>query len=201
MLVVGLTGNYGMGKSTVLGMFRELGADTIDADEIVDGLLRDKSILEDIRRAFGDKVLLKDGQVDRAYLASLIFRDRRMRDTLEGLIHPLVFKKIEELLKDISDRDSGDKIVVIEIPLMFETGRAHRFDRTVTVYADEGTVLPRLREKGVSRGDAESRIRSQMTIDEKIRRSDFAIDNSGSPDETRLKVREIYDRLLLDLKR
>ncbi len=201
MLVVGLTGNYGMGKSTVLEMFRELGADTIDADEIVDGLLKDEHVLDNIRRAFGDNVFLKDGRLDRAYIASLIFSDKKMRDTLEGLIHPLVFDRIEHLLKKIREKETEEKVVVIEIPLMFETGRNGQFHKTVTVHADEGVALRRLKEKGVSPDDAQSRMRTQMTIDEKIRRSDFAIDNSGDRDETKSQVRKIYNRLLLDLRR
>jgi dephospho-CoA kinase len=201
MLAVGLTGNYGMGKSTVLDMFGVLGAVTIDADEIVDGLLKDESVLESVRKAFGDDVFLKDGCLDRMRIASVVFRDKKMRNTLEGIIHPLVFEKIDQFLKEIEKKETEDKILVIEIPRMFETGRIERFHRTITVHADEGVVLRRLKEIGVSRDDAAIRLNAQMAIEEKISRADFAIDNSGDPDETRAQVKDIYDRLLLEMRR
>jgi dephospho-CoA kinase len=196
MLIVGLTGNYGMGKSTVLKMFRGFGAVTIDADDIVDGLLRNGPVLEKIRRAFGDGVFSDDGRLDREKIAGLIFRDEKKRDVLEGILHPLVFEEIEEFLKRMEKAPGDEGVVVIEIPLMFEKGDIGRFHKTVTVHADESVVFQRLRKEGIERGMAEERLRAQMDIGEKIRRADFVIDNSGSPDETRTKVRDIYRKFL-----
>lgn len=201
MLVVGLTGNYGMGKSTVLEMFRKMGAATIDSDEIVDGLLSEEVVLSSIRTAFGDGVFLKDGALNRTLVASLIFKDKKMRESLEGIIHPLVFEKIEQSLKRIREKEAGDKVVIIEIPLLFEAGRLRGFDRTITVHADRATVLRRLQKKGIGTDDAEARLGSQMAIEEKMDRADFAIDNNGGPGETEIRVRQIYDRLLAESRR
>ncbi len=200
-MVVGLTGNYGMGKSTVLDMFERLGAVTVSADNIVDGLLGDKSVLRNIRKAFGDEVFMDDGRLDRERVASLVFKDENMRRTLETLIHPLVFERIRELIDGIEKERSDGKVVVVEIPLMFETGRLKRFDRTITVYTDRATLLGRLKKKGVSGSDAELRLKAQMSIEEKVRRSDFSIDNSGPRNETENKVRKIYEILLVEAGR
>ncbi len=196
MLVAGLSGNYGMGKSTVLQIFGELGAVTLDVDEVVDRLLLSKSVLDRIRRTLGDGVFYGDGQLDRTKVAVMIFGDTQKRNTLEGILHPLVFEEIAEFIKVAANADTGDGVAVIEIPLMFEKEQAGRFHKTITVCADEETVFRRLREKGIEREDAEARLRAQLDIGEKVRRSDFVIDNSGPINETRAKVMDIYRKLL-----
>ena len=196
MLVAGLTGNYGMGKSTVLKIFGELGAVTLDVDEVVDRLLRSRSVLERIRGTLGSGVFYEDGQLDRTKVAVMIFGDAQKRNALEGILHPLVFEEIEEFLRVAANANTGDGVAVIEIPLMFEKEQAGRFHKTITVYADEETVFRRLREKGVERDDAETRLKAQLDIGEKVRRSDFVIDNSGPINETRTKVVNIYLKLL-----
>ncbi len=196
MIIVGLTGNYGMGKSTVLRMFRELGALTMDADQIVDALLKEEPVLAKIKEAFGEQVFTVSGSLDRARLASIVFKDADMRKLLEGIIHPLVFERIEQFLSKVDKKGPVNKVVVIEIPLMFESGRLDRFHKTITVYAERDVALRRLADKGVGREEAESRLATQMNIDEKIRRSDFVVDNSGGPEKTRAQVNDIYQRLL-----
>lgn len=200
MLVAGLTGNYGMGKSTVLRMFRDLGAVTLDADRIVDTLLKDAAVLRKVRETFGTGVFSKDGDLDRPALAAVIFGDREKRDSLEGILHPLVFEKIESFLESMGEEGSAERIVLVEIPLLFEKGYTRRFYRKITVYADEDTTFRRLEEKGIGRDSAVTRLNAQMPIGEKMRMADFAIDNSGAPEETRKQVVEIYDRLLKDMK-
>lgn len=195
MLIVGLTGNYGTGKSSVLRMFGELGAIVIDADKIVDSLLEDRSVLEKIKEMLGGKVFSEDGRIDRVKVATLIFQERKLRDALEGLLHPLVFQRMEDTLRDVKGEGS---IAVIEVPLLFEKGYAWRFDRTITVYAKEETSLRRLEQSGVLRTDALMRMRAQMPIGEKMEKADYVIDNSGSLDQTRSQVAEIYGMLAED---
>jgi dephospho-CoA kinase len=195
VLIVGLTGNYGTGKSSVLRMFGELGAIVIDADNIVDSLLEDRSVLEKIKEMLGGKVFSGDGRLDRVKVATLIFQERKLRDTLEGILHPLVFQRMEDTLRDVKGEES---IAVIEVPLLFEKGYAWRFDRTITVYAKEETSLRRLEQSGVLRTDALMRMRAQMPIGEKMERADYVIDNSGSLDQTRSQVAEIYGMLAED---
>lgn len=196
MLTVGLTGNYGMGKSTVLEMFRKLGAITVGVDGIVNKLLNDASVLERMRKVLGGSVFSADGSLDRAKVASIIFKDKGRKDDVEEILHPLVFERIEDLLDELDSSETEEKIVIIEIPLLFEKGYASRFQRTITVYTDEETALQRLGERGINRDDAKIRMDVQMPIQEKIRQADFTIDNNGTQEETEKQVRALYNRLI-----
>jgi dephospho-CoA kinase len=183
-----------MGKSTVLGMFRKLGAFTVGADELVDRLLGDAGVLERLRGVLGETVFSGDGSLDRARVASIIFRDKGKREAVEGILHPLVFERIDEVL--VEREKNGNGVVIIEVPLLFETGSAGRFQRTVTVYADEETALRRLEKKGIGRADAQLRMNAQMAVTEKRERSDFSIDNSGTSEETEQQVSVVYRKLM-----
>jgi dephospho-CoA kinase len=195
VLRVGLTGNYGTGKSSVLRMFEELGAIVIDADKIVDSLLEDRSVLETIKEILGGRVFFDDGRLDRVKVANIIFKERELRDALEGILHPLVFQRMEDTLRDVKGEGN---IAVIEVPLLFEKGYAGRFDRTITVYANEETSLRRLEQLGVLRTDAITRMCAQMPIGEKMERADYVIDNNGSLDQTRSQVAGVYGMLAED---
>jgi dephospho-CoA kinase len=185
-----------MGKTTVLEMFRDLGATTLKTDEIVRALLKDGAVLKAIRREFGDEVFSGDGELNREKLSSIVFRDNDKRDILEKILHPLVFEKIEEFLKDVVNKAGGGGVVIIEIPLLFEKGYTERFSRNIVVYADEETALTRLQESGITRDNAMMRLNAQMPIKEKVKRADFVIDNSGSLEQTKAQVKETYRRLL-----
>jgi len=185
-----------MGKTTVLGMFRELGAATLKTDEVVSRLLEDSSVLQKIRRKFGDEVFSVGGDLDRGRLSSMIFSDSVKRDALEKILHPLVFDKVEEFLSEQADKTGGHGVVIIEIPLLFEKGYTNRFSKNVVVYTDEETALKRLRELGIAMDSAVMRLNAQMPIREKVKRADFVIDNSGSLDHTRAQVRNTYHKLL-----
>jgi dephospho-CoA kinase len=192
MLVVGLTGNYGMGKSRILALFAKLGAYTFSSDTIVAALLAEKDVLEKIRRVIGHEVFYKNGSLNKKKVARLIFRDEMLRRSLEDILHPLVFKRIKDFLK-VVDKSS---VVVVEVPLLFERGYRKKFDKTVTVFTEEETALKRLERAGVKRKDALLRLQSQLPINEKMERSDFIIDNSGSIRETTSRTEAIYKTLL-----
>lgn len=197
VLLVGLTGNYGMGKSTVLPLFEKLGAVVIDADQIVRSLLKKSSVLEKIRDLLGDQVFRKDGSLDTQRVADIIFRNAVLRRSLEDILHPLVFEEIDLFLKVI---EAGDKIILIEVPLLFERGYEGRLDRAITVHTTEETALERADRKGLSREDALLRLKAQMPVKEKIRRSDFAIDNNGALEDTAAQVEKIFKELLREAK-
>jgi dephospho-CoA kinase len=193
MLLVGLTGNYGMGKSIVLSQFEKLGAITLDSDRIVDFLLSEAKVIENIKGLLGNKVFDEDGNLMKKKVADLIFKNDILKSSLEDLLHPLVFEKIEGFLKTITDQHA---VVVIEVPLLFERGYERRVQRTVTVFTNEKTALHRLEKSGVSKDDAMQRLQSQIPIEMKTMKSDFKIDNNGTLDETMKQVTEIYNKLL-----
>lgn len=193
MLLVGLTGNYGMGKSTVLSMFQKLGALTLDTDEIVQLLLKEKEVLEKIRGLLGDNVFYKDGSLNKKKVANIIFKDGTLRHSLEDILHPLVFERINLFL---GKTNSKDKIIVIEIPLLYERGYKDRFEKTIAVFSQEEKALNRLEKAGVKREEALQRLKSQLPIEEKMKQSDFIIENNGTIKETMAQVENIYKKLL-----
>lgn len=208
MIVVGLTGNYGMGKSTAARMFRELGAVTIDTDDIVRELLSDPLVIYEIKEAFGEDMIQKtarpalqsDAEEDRIQktkinkkmLADIVFEHPHLRISLENILHTRVFKKIEEELNKISDLTA---IVIVEAPVIFERGYQNRFDKIITVFTAEEIAIERLKEKGISEDDARKRMKSQFPVEMKIKKSDFAIDNSKDLENTRRQVEGIYKEL------
>jgi dephospho-CoA kinase len=196
MLFVGLTGNYGMGKSTVLPMFRKLGANTLDTDSIVESLLTENKVLKKVRKLLGERVFNKNGSLNKKRVADLVFTNDALRHSLETILHPLVFERLNLLLNKIS---SKDKIVIIEVPLLYERGYKERFDRSVTVYTKEKTALTRLEKDGIKREDVILRLKSQFPIKEKVKQSDFVIDNNGTIEETMAQVKMIYKKLLQEV--
>lgn len=192
MLLVALTGNYGMGKSTALSLFRKLGVPTLDSDKIVDSLFRRKKILEKIRQLVGNSVFHDDGRLDKKKVAEIIFRNARLRRSVEDTLHPFVFEKIKDFLEKMN---INDKILIVAVPLVYERAYEEKFDKTIVVYTTEETALHRLEMKGVSKKDALLRIKTQMPIEEKIKRADFLIDNDGTLNETKVQVEKLLKNL------
>jgi len=197
MLLIALTGNYGMGKSTVLSMFAKLGVDTVDADRIVDSLLKKKEILKKIKQLLGAKVFNKNGSLNKKKVADIVFKNNSLRHSLEDILHPLVFKKIKEFSNKI---DTKDKILIVAAPLIFERGYEERFDRTIVVYTREDATLNRLKKNGIPREEVLLRLKAQLPIEEKMRKADFIIDNNGTAEETMAEVEMIYKKLITEAR-
>jgi len=193
MIVVGLTGNYGMGKSTVSNMFGELGAVIIDTDVIVGRLLKDPEVIEEIKKAIGDDIA-EDNSINKKMLADIVFESPSLRISLEDIIHPRVFNKINEKLSELS-LTCSEAVVVIETPLLYERSYQNRFDRTITVYTSNETAIQNLLKKGVPEESALKRLKNQFPIEMKISRADYRIDNNNGLDSTRDQVAYIYREL------
>jgi dephospho-CoA kinase len=191
MITVGLTGNIGMGKSTVLGLFRELGAETLDSDAIVSELLEMPQVLNRINSVLATDVMdPATGGLDRKKVASMIFSDDEMRRKYEAVLHPMVYEQIKANLAK-----SSVEIAIVEVPLLFETGHEKDFNTTVTVYSDVGLAIDRMEAAGMTRAEAAERMTAQMPIAEKASRSGFTVDNNGDMNLTRVQVGRIMKAL------
>ncbi|MCL0033643.1 dephospho-CoA kinase [Thermodesulfovibrionales bacterium] len=197
MLVVGLTGNYGMGKSRVALMFKEAGSVTIDTDAVVRKLLGEPAVIDEIKGVFGEDIA-QENLINKERLADLVFQHPHLRVSLEDILHPEVFKRIDEELAMLSNNTSAAVpiVVIIEAPLIFERGYQDRFDKIITVFTSEEVAISRLKKKGIGEGDVRRRIESQLPIGVKITRSDFTIDNNGDLENTKKQVEAIYQTLV-----
>ncbi|MBI5073946.1 MAG: dephospho-CoA kinase [Nitrospirae bacterium] len=198
MVVAALTGNYGMGKSSVASLFRACGAYTLDSDAVVATLLRKKPVIEKIRLLLGPDVLRPDNSLDKSVVADIIFRNKTARRKIEALLHPLVFQAVEAAIKKIR---AVNAVVIVEVPLLFEGGFQKRFDRTIVVHTTRKTALGRLRMKEVTRKNALARLHAQMDIRKKKLLADYAIDNNGTRQQTMVQVRKVFKALTEDTER
>jgi len=195
MIIVGLTGSVGTGKSTVTNFFRELGAYIIDWDELAREVTRPHlRAWKEIVEYFGKDFLNEGLTINRQKLAEIAFSDKEKVAKLNQIVHPEVFKEDERITNEIKSLDH-DALIIKDIPLLFELTRPIFVDKVVVVSASEQTQLRRLKEKGMSRDDAQNRIKSQLPLEEKIKSADFVINNDGPLEETKKQVEEIYSLL------
>ncbi len=177
MILVGLTGGIGSGKSTVSAMLAERGAIVLDADAIARELQRaGQPVLASIIERFGDEMLLPDGELDRARLAALVFGDPAALGDLNALVHPAVGV---ELLRRIEDARGSDAVVVLDSPLLAEHPR-EGMAATIVVDTPVETAVERLvHQRGMTESDARARIARQIGREERMATADRVIDNSG----------------------
>jgi dephospho-CoA kinase len=190
---VGLTGGVASGKSTVAAILVELGAMLIDADLLAREVVAPGS--EGLRRVteeFGPEVLAPDGSLDRAVMGTMVFGDQEARRRLEAIVHPLVRARAAEL----EAAAPPGSVVVHDIPLLAETGQADAFDAVLVVDVPTGTQVERMvGHRGMSGQDAESRVAAQATREQRLRVATHVIDNTGSREELRARVTEVYREL------
>jgi dephospho-CoA kinase len=196
MLLVGLTGGIGAGKSTVAAMLHERGARMIDADDLARLAVRKGTTAFDrVIEAFGSGVVAADGELDRAALAAIVFIDPERRRELERITHPEVARLLQEAIEPLR---STDDVVVYASPLIVETGGTDAFDVLVVVAAPEEEQLRRVgAQRGMAESDARARMAAQASEDERAAAADVILDNGGTLDELEAQV----DRLWRDLER
>lgn len=196
MISVALTGNVASGKSAVAGRWVELGVPVVSADDLSrEAVAPGGEGLRAVREAFGDGVLAADGSLDRARLREIVFADNASRRSLERILHPLVWKLRDRWLQD--RRAEGARLVVSEIPLLFETGREGEFDVVVFVDASEETRLRRIVDhRPIGRDEAHRMMAAQMDPGSKRERSDHVIVNEGTLGELRVEA----DRVLASIR-
>jgi dephospho-CoA kinase len=193
MYLVGLTGGIASGKSYVASLLGELGASTVDADQVAREVVVPGSAgLVQVVGAFGFEILLPSGELDRAKLGEIVFADPEKRIELENILHPLIKARTTQL---ISQQPS--EIVVYAVPLLVEANVDYPFDTIITVEAGvENQVSRLMKSRQMSEPDARARIVAQTTSAERVTRANFVIDSSGPKEQTRLQVVEVWKQLL-----
>ncbi len=197
MKIIGLTGNIACGKSVVAGMFRELGASVIDADQVARLVVEPgQPAWKEIVERFGEGVLNPDGTINRRRLGEIVFRDAEKREELNRITHPRIIEKIRELIEE--HRKEGARVVIVEATLIVEKGGMKPIiGDLIVVTADEETQIKRLTQRiGLSREEALLRIKSQMPISEKVKHATYVIDNSGDLEKTREQVKRVWEMIM-----
>ena len=195
MLKVALTGGIATGKSYVLEQFRRRGVPCLDADELSHGVMAPGTeATAAIVERFGD-VLAPDGAVDRKKLGPIVFADSAARRDLEAIVHPAVYRAIEAGLRAF-ERIGGSPLVVVDIPLLYETGRAAEFSCVVATVCSPAMQLDRLLARGLSPDAAAQRLAAQLPAEDKARRAEFVIRTEGSFQETAAQVDRVLSELL-----
>jgi len=194
MKIIGLTGGVGSGKSTVAEMLRELGATVIDADQAAhEAYAPGTRGFEAVVAEFGPE-FVRDGAIDRQKLGALVFNDEAARLRLNAIVHPLVREWMAARTAEAFER--GDEIVIQDVPLLFENGLEGLFSSVLLVYAPQDIQLERLVQgRRVPKERARAMIAAQMPIDEKRRRSHHIVDNSGTVEQTRKQVEEVWAQM------
>ncbi len=192
MLKVALTGGIATGKSHVLERLRRRGVPCLDADALAHGVeAAGTEATQAIAARFGDGVLAKDGSVDRTKLGPIVFADSAARSDLEAIVHPAVYRAIRAGLRAF-ELTGNPRLAVVDVPLLFESGRASDFDTVIATVCKPDIQLARLIARGLSDEDARRRLAAQLPAAEKATRANHVIDTSGTFEETDAQV----DRLL-----
>jgi len=199
MIIAGLTGTIGMGKSTVAAMFAELGAFIIDADKLAHQVVEPgQAAYQGIVDNFGKEILNPDGTLNRQALADIVFKDKEKLLKLNSIVHPAVMSEDARLVEQ-QKKSNPDGLIVKDIPLLLELGpelaRA-MVEVIIVVYCSPDIQLKRLIARGMAEADAQNRIMTQIPVKEKMKFADFLVNNDGSLDETRQQVVQIYNQIM-----
>ncbi len=193
MLSLGLTGGIGSGKSTVSSMLEERGAAVVDADRIVRELQAPgEPVFEAMVEAFGSAIVAADGTLDRQAVADIVFGDDDALKTLNSIVHPAVGAAIAARLVDLAETDD---VVIMDIPLLVESGRDD-MAAVIVVDVDPDLAVARLIEhRGFSETDARARMARQVSREDRLAKADVVLDNSGTVDDLRAQVEDLWGRI------
>jgi dephospho-CoA kinase len=195
-ILLGVTGGIASGKTAVARMLEELGAPIIDFDVLSRVVVEpDKPAWKEIVAYFGEQVLQDDRTLDRKKLSEIVFRDLEKRKKLESFIHPRIYGEFSRLVKEFAAQDSGAVIQAV-VPLLYEVNLQYFFHKVLLVYTPEEIQIERLMKRdGISREMAVNILSSQLPLEEKRSYADFIVDNSGSLEETKKQVQEVWKKL------
>lgn len=195
MKIIGLTGGYGSGKSTVAEFLAELGAMVIDADKVGHEIFKPGTkAWREVVGTFGQGIISTDGTIDRRKLGKIVFRDPDARVRLNHIMHPRIRERVEALIEEHEKAGAG--IVVIEAPLLLEAGWKSKVDEVWVTSIPQATVINRLREqKGTPESESLARIRAQLSDEDRISQADVVIYTDCTLDELKDRVTELWHEL------
>lgn len=190
---IGLTGGIASGKSTVSAYLVAMGAVLIDADQIArEVVLPGTPALNKIEQLFGTEVITEEGTLNRKKLGELVFANESSRKLLEGILHPEIREIMNQRMNQL-EADNPRRLVVVDVPLLYESGLASMFEKVMLVFVPREIQLERLVNRdGLSRGQAKARLEAQMPIEQKVQLADFVIDNSGTLEETGAQLQQFW---------
>ncbi len=192
-MIIGLTGSYGSGKTTVTDMFRTMGERIIDADRIAHEVVEPSlPAYHDIVNEFGKDILRDDGSIDRKKLRTIIFNDPAKRERLNAITHP----RIRDVEQSLLEQWKNEPLVIFNVPLLFENNLERLVDTVIVVWLSDDIRFKRVQQRdSVDREMMERILASQLSQDEKCKRADFIIDNSGTLTETFKQVQDIVKKI------
>ncbi len=194
-MIIGLTGGIACGKTTVARLLAERGARIIDADIIAREVVRPgEDAWSLIIKRFGQDILLGNEEINRVKLGGIVFSNEQARLDLNAIVHPAVRRRMKQLAEEA--QAEGVPLIVLDIPLLYESKLEHMTEQVVVVYCKEDVQLARLMQRnGFTREEALRRIQAQMPLEEKIKRADYTINNNGTLTDTERQVDELIEQL------
>lgn len=191
-MIIGLTGGIASGKSTVSKIFRELGAKIVDADIKAKEISEREDIVKEIGNIFGKEVINSERKIDRLKIKEIVFNNKEKLKKLNDLIHP----KVMEEFKKIKENTGKNDIIIFDVPLLFESGMDKMCDKIILVFTDKDIQIKRMLERdGITEELAEKIINSQMSLEEKLNKSQIHLENNGTLEDLREKSETIYREL------
>ncbi len=197
---LGITGGVGSGKSFVCSYLREKGLNVVSADELArNAVAHGSPAFEKIVAYFGKDILSEDGTLNRKKLRGIITQDKKKKEMLEQIVHPEVFLQMDREFD--KSRKRRDAMIAVEVPLLFETGMEVFFDYVLTVSVNTDVRVRRVMTRDqITQKEARELMKIQMPEEEKVQKSDFVIDNNGSPDETKILMDRFYENFIGKIK-
>lgn len=187
MLIIGLTGNIGCGKSSLSKIFMDEGIDVVDADIVSRQIFEDEELLQTVFEKFGPSIKNNDGSLNRKALGNIVFNDDEKLIELNNITHPRIKEKIFNQIRNLEEQ--GKPIVILDGALLVETGYLDDIDKLIVVTCDEEIQIERIKKRdNCTKLEALSRIKSQMSQVEKVKYADYTIDNSGTIEELKNKA-------------
>ncbi|MBN1348814.1 dephospho-CoA kinase [candidate division KSB1 bacterium] len=201
MLIVGLTGGIGTGKSVVSGFLKELGAEIANADKIANDITDcDESVIADIKRTFGENTYTHEGRLDRKTLGEIVFASESARMALNRIVHPVLIQTLEQKVEQVRS-DSTPGLLIVEAALLYEMRIERLFDLIIVIISPVELVIKRLAKRdGLTRDAIVNRIRSQLPQEQKQMRADFVIRNDLDLNHLKSQVTRLYRRLISDAR-